>query len=93
VAEGYPFSETQAEADLFRVVRSTAENRSSMLQDVERGHPTEIEAISGTILLLGQRHGISLPATERAVQRIRVSSREAGPGRAGSSAGPSADAA
>jgi 2-dehydropantoate 2-reductase len=92
-AEGHPFSAAQAEADLFRVVRSTAENRSSMLQDVERGHPTEIEAISGAILLLGQRHGIALPATERAVQRIRVASREAGPGRVRSAPGPRPDAA
>jgi ketopantoate reductase len=64
-----------------------------MLQDVERGHATEIEAISGTILLLGQRHGIALPATERAVQRIRVASREAGPGRVRSASGPRPDAA
>ncbi|MGC2034691.1 MAG: 2-dehydropantoate 2-reductase [Thermoplasmata archaeon] len=92
-AEGFPFSEEGAEADLFRIVRGTAENRSSMLQDVERGHPTEIEAISGTILLLGQRHGIALPATERAVERIRGASRNAGAGRVRSSAGPSADAA
>ncbi len=70
-AEGYEFTEEELEADLFRVVRSTAENHSSMLQDIERGRPTEIEAISGEILRLGEQHHVQLPATERVVARIR----------------------
>jgi 2-dehydropantoate 2-reductase len=43
-----------------------------MLQDVERGRRTEIEAISGTLLALGERRGLSLPATRRVVERIRA---------------------
>jgi len=62
------FSETVA--DLERVVRATAENRSSMLQDVERGRPTEIEAISGEILRRGRAFGLELPATERVVAEL-----------------------
>lgn len=70
--EGVTFSVEEAETDLFRVVRATAENHSSMLQDVERGHPTEIEAISGEILRRGQGSGLALPATERIVGRFRT---------------------
>ena len=43
------------------VARKTAGNHSSMLQDVQRGAPTEIDAISGAITRLGQRHHIPTP--------------------------------
>ena len=44
------------------VVRGTAENRSSMLQDLDRGRRTEIDAINGAIARLGQEIGRSAPA-------------------------------
>lgn len=68
--DGVVFDESEVERDLFRVVRGTADNRSSMLQDLERGRPTEIEAISGAVLRVAWKHGIDLPATRRAVDRI-----------------------
>ena len=37
------------------IARRTAANRSSMLQDVLRGAPTEIDAISGAMVRAGQR--------------------------------------
>lgn len=40
------------------VVRKTAANHSSMLQDVLRGAPTEIDAICGAVVKAGQKHGI-----------------------------------
>ncbi|MEM2924579.1 MAG: 2-dehydropantoate 2-reductase [Methanocellales archaeon] len=43
------------------VARATAENQSSMLQDVKRGKRTEIEAINGAIVKLGERYGIPTP--------------------------------
>ncbi len=70
-ADGIPFSAAELEADLWRVVRGTAENRSSMLQDLDRGRPTEIEHISGRLVEIGERHGLALPATRRALSRIR----------------------
>lgn len=65
-------SPEEAAADLDRIVRATAENRSSMLQDLDRGRPTEIEAISGEILRQGQARGIPLPATRAAVLAVRA---------------------
>lgn len=43
------------------VAKRTADNRSSMLQDVERGRRTEIDAISGRIAEEAARHGVDAP--------------------------------
>ena len=80
-AAGYPFSDAEADRDFDRVVRATAENRSSMLQDRDRGRPTEIEAISGEILGVASAHGLDLPLTRSVVERLRAT----GPLRAESS--------
>ena len=40
---------------------ATAANRSSMLQDIAAGRPTEIDAINGAIVALGARHRIATP--------------------------------
>lgn len=69
-AEGYPFAEHEVEDELFRVLRQTAHNRSSMLQDALRSKPMELEAISGALLERGQRHGLRLPHTERIYKRL-----------------------
>jgi len=69
---GFPISDGEADEELARVVRATAENRSSMLQDVEHGRPTEIDAISGEILRTAKEHGVDLPATRRVVERVRA---------------------
>jgi 2-dehydropantoate 2-reductase len=69
-AEGFHFSDAEADADLERVVRATAENRSSMLQDRDRGRPTEIDAISGELLRAAAAHGFELPRTRAVVARL-----------------------
>jgi 2-dehydropantoate 2-reductase len=43
------------------VARNTAANISSMLQDVLRGTPTEIEAINGAIVRVGEQLEVSTP--------------------------------
>jgi 2-dehydropantoate 2-reductase len=45
----------------FRVIRDTAGNRSSMLQDVSRGRRTEIDALNGRVCELGRKAGIPTP--------------------------------
>ncbi len=44
------------------VLKDTASNRSSMLQDVEAGRPTEVDAITGEIVRVGARHRVPTPA-------------------------------
>jgi 2-dehydropantoate 2-reductase len=46
------------------VVRKTAANYSSMLQDIRRGAPTEIDAICGAVTRIGQQYNVSTPLNE-----------------------------
>lgn len=58
------------------VSQATAHNRSSMLQDVSRHAPTEIEAISGAVVRFGKRLGIPTPVNEFLWGRVKA--KEAG---------------
>ena len=53
----YPDPGTTAE----RVAQDTANNQSSMLQDIDRGAPTEIDAINGQIVKVGKEAGVPTP--------------------------------
>lgn len=63
-AEGVGISDGEALAAVEKVARRTAVNRSSMLQDVERGRRTEVEEISGAIVAAAREHGLRVPTTE-----------------------------
>lgn len=52
------------------VARNTAANNSSMLQDVMRGAITEIEAINGAIVRLGDQLGIPTPVNKMLYQLV-----------------------
>jgi 2-dehydropantoate 2-reductase len=43
------------------VARATAANHSSMYQDIQRGAPTEIDAICGAVVHAGERAGVPTP--------------------------------
>ncbi len=50
----------------------TANHRSSMLQDIERGKKTEIDYLNGAIVELGKKQGIETPVNETIVSLIKV---------------------
>lgn len=54
-----PFPDPVAAAE--EVACKTGGNHSSMLQDVLRGAPTEIDAICGAIVKAGERHNLQTP--------------------------------
>ncbi|MCS7221824.1 MAG: 2-dehydropantoate 2-reductase [Anaerolineae bacterium] len=68
-----PFDDPVARVEA--VCRATAANRSSMLQDVDRGRPTEIDSINGIIVAEGRRWGISTPVNEVIWRLVRGLSR------------------
>jgi 2-dehydropantoate 2-reductase len=55
-----------------RLVPSTFHHRSSMLQDLERGRRTEIDAINGAVWQRGARHGIVTPMNELLTRLVRA---------------------
>jgi 2-dehydropantoate 2-reductase len=53
------------------VCRKTAPNLSSMLQDVNRKRPTEIDAINGEIAAAGRRLGIPTPVNDALIKKVK----------------------
>ncbi len=49
---------------LFETLRETAQNRSSMLQDVQRGKRTEVHQLNGAIVERGAKFGIPTPVNK-----------------------------
>lgn len=64
-----PFSDVAARTA--EVCRATASNFSSMLQDVTRASPTEIDAISGAVVNAGRRLGIPTPVNELLFRQVK----------------------
>ena len=54
------------------IARRTANNRSSMLMDVERGAPTEIDAICGAVIRAGEQVGVPTPANLTVWQVVKA---------------------
>lgn len=65
-----PFSDPAARAR--EVAGKTATNRSSMLQDILRGAPTECDAINGAVVAEGRRLGIPTPVNEILWQLVQA---------------------
>jgi 2-dehydropantoate 2-reductase len=53
------------------VCKRTAENISSMLQDINSKRPTEIDSINGEIVAAGARLGVAVPVNEELVRRVK----------------------
>jgi 2-dehydropantoate 2-reductase len=64
------FSDPAAMAE--EVARKTANNHSSMFQDIKRGAPTEIDAICGAVTRTGKQHNIPTPINQVCWQLVRA---------------------
>jgi 2-dehydropantoate 2-reductase len=56
-----PLTFTDPVAAAEDVARRTATNHSSMYQDIQRGAPTEIDAICGAVVRVGEEVGVATP--------------------------------
>ena len=70
-ASGITITEDPIEATI-AVCKHTAKNKSSMLQDVLKHQPTEIDAINGAISLLGREKGIATPLNDDVISQIKT---------------------
>lgn len=72
IAQGIalPFPDPVVAAEA--IARRTSANISSMLQDVLRGAPTEIDAISGAIVQAGMQTGVPTPINRTLWQLIKA---------------------
>jgi len=75
VAKSLGITLENIESSIVEVCRKTAENHSSMLQDIQSGRETEIDALCGAIKLLGEEKGIATPLNsilEHAVNSLQI---------------------
>ena len=79
IEEGQKVAETlginlegDATTRAIKVCRATAENVSSMLQDVRNKRSTEIMAINGALVSTGQSRGLDLPVNQKLVSQIQA---------------------
>lgn len=70
-AEGIRLTGDPAEA-LRQVCTATAANRSSMLQDILAGRPTEIEALNAQVSTRGRHLGLSTPVNDLLTTLLRA---------------------
>jgi len=63
-ASGVRIGEDEAVKQWRAMAALTGANRSSMLQDVEAGRLTEIDAISGAVARAGERRGVAAPLNQ-----------------------------
>lgn len=76
LSHGVTLSAAEAVQLVETVARKTAQNISSMLQDVRRGRPTEIAYINGAVVQEGHRLGIATPLNTLLTKLVTERSRE-----------------
>jgi 2-dehydropantoate 2-reductase len=60
-------------ADWLAILPTLApDGKTSMLQDVEAGRPTEVEMFAGKVVTLGHEHGVATPVNAALLQILRV---------------------
>jgi 2-dehydropantoate 2-reductase len=55
-----------------KLLPDTYHHRPSMLQDIEAGRPTEIDALCGIVVRYGREAGVPTPLNAELVERIRA---------------------
>ena len=71
-ARGVTLTHDDPLAVVCNVARTTGANRSSMLQDFDRGRPSEIEVMNGAIVREAGRAGIPVPVNATITRLVRA---------------------
>jgi 2-dehydropantoate 2-reductase len=81
IAVGVALGHDVGDYDMARATRrdpNWAASRTSMLQDVERGRPTEIEALTGAVVRYGKETGVPTPVCATLLRLVRARERNVG---------------
>jgi 2-dehydropantoate 2-reductase len=70
-AEGVTLPYASAAQATLETARRTADNRCSMLQDLEAGRPTEIDYLSGALVRVAEGRGVEVPANRAIAALVR----------------------
>jgi 2-dehydropantoate 2-reductase len=68
----WPDARSYREAFYTQMVPTTAQHHASMLQDIQRGRKTEIDALNGAVVKLGNHYGVNTPVNELIVSLLRA---------------------
>jgi len=71
-AEGTRLARRTAVSAVENVALRTAANHSSMFQDIQRGAPTEIDAICGAVTRAGRKHRLPTPLNQTCLQLVQA---------------------
>ena len=71
-AEGVNNTEDMIEKTIEHLKTMMPEGKTSMLQDVEAGRKTEVDMFAGTIVTLGEKHGIPTPCNKVLKEMIEI---------------------
>lgn len=89
-ADGHQFDRDPVQVTR-QVASDTGPNRSSMLQDVERGSRTEIDALNGAVVDRAARHDIGVPVNRTLTDCIRLLESGSGTGESAAPPEPTED--
>ncbi|MFA0569629.1 2-dehydropantoate 2-reductase [Vibrio gallaecicus] len=70
-AEGIPTSKRELQETINHVIHATAQNNSSMKQDMLYHRPTEIDFITGYLLTTAAKHNIDVPKNLALYKRVK----------------------
>ncbi len=71
-AEGVHNADNLVKDGLEALAMMCPEGKTSMLQDVEAGRPTEVDMFAGTIIRLGKKHNIPTPYNHALYEMIQI---------------------
>lgn len=71
-AEGVRNTDVMIEETIEHLNTMIPEGKTSMLQDVEAGRKTEVDMFAGTVIRLGQKHGIQTPYNKIIKEMIEI---------------------
>ena len=69
----WPDAETYLDDFYGRLLPPTAQHESSTLQDLRAGKRTEIDALTGAVVRLGEAHGVPVPVNRTLLAQVRFS--------------------